>query len=399
MNSFNSLVNYCLDCSTKPCKKGCPLENDIPKFIETSKNNDFLKAFSVLSETTVLSSICGRICLFDEQCEKNCVRRLEGNSVRIGEIEAYIGDKAIKEDYPLFSNMEKNNGKTIAVIGGGPAGLTCAAFLRKMGYKVTIYEKYNYLGGIISHGIPDFRLNYEVVDLSIKKIINLGIDVKYNQELGKNLSLKKLKKEYDAVFLSFGANKSKVLNIKGKNLENVMGVNDFLESRKRINFNKKNVVVIGGGNVALDMARIAKKNNANVLVVYYKDENDMKASKKEVEICKKENIEFIFNTTVKQIIKKVNNYSIYLITNTGFKFIYPCDYVFMAIGSRPNDLVNRLGLKLDIDGYVKTDKNLMTSIDGVFAGGDLIREISSVAHASASGKKAAYFIDLYLKKC
>lgn len=399
MSKFKDLVNYCLNCTVKPCRKGCPLENDIPKFIKLAKDGDFLEAFSVLGETTVLSSICGRICPFDRQCEGNCVRRLKGEPVQIGKIEAIIGDKAIQEGYPIFRNMKEINGKKIAIVGAGPAGLTCAAFLKKLGYSVTIYEKYDYLGGIISHGIPDFRLDKDITLKNLNRIVDLGIEVKYNFELGKNITLKELKKEYDAVFLAFGANVSNMPQIKGKNLSNVYGANELLESKKALDLKNKNVIVVGGGDVAMDMARTAKRWGGNVLVVYRRDENKMKADINQINLAKEEKVEFLFNTNVKQIIKKENISKAYLVTNDGFKFIYPCDYVFFAIGSKPNEKINKkLGLKLDVDGYIKTDKKQMTSMKGVFAGGDLTGTERTVAHAARSGREAAYNIDLYLTK-
>ena len=399
MEKFKYLVNYCLNCPTKPCKKGCPLGNNIPDFIKAAKDGKFLDAFNILSETTVLSSVCGRICPFSRQCEGNCVRKLKGEAVQIGEIEAYIGDIAIRNNFLLFSEMQKSNGKKVAIVGAGPAGLTCAAFLKKLGYDVTIFEKYDYLGGIISHGIPNFRLDYNVALECFKRIINLGIKVEFNKELGNNLSLKVLKKKYDAVFLSFGANKSKLPKIKGKNLSNVYGANEFLESRKKIDFTGKNIIVVGGGDVAMDMARTARRWGGNVLVAYRRNEKDMKADSEQINFAKEEKIEFIFNTNVKQVIKNKNMYKAYLTTNDGFNFIYPCDYIFFAIGSKADEkITKKLGLKLDMDGYIKTDKKLMTSMDGVFAGGDLIREENTVAFAARSGRDAAYNIDLYLTK-
>ena len=399
MRNLEKLVNYCLNCPVKPCRKGCPLENDIPNFIKFVKEGDFLKAFTVLSETTVLSSICGRICSFEKQCEGNCVRRLKGEPVEIGYIEAIIGDEAIKENYPVFNNMLKANGKKVAVVGAGPAGLTCGAFLKKLGYDVTIYEKYDYVGGIISHGIPDFRLDNNVCKRTFKRIIDLGIKLEFNKELGIDISLKKLKKKYDAIFLGIGANKSKIPNIKGKNLSNVYGANELLESKEVLDLNGKNVIVVGGGDTAMDMARVAKKWGANVLVVYHSYEKNMKASLTEIKLAKEDNVEFLFNTNVKQVIKNGDKNKVYLMTNDGYKFIYPCDYVFFAIGARPEEkVIKKLGLKLDMDGYIKTDKRQMTSMAGVFAGGDLIKEKNTVAYASASGRNAAYSIDLYLKK-
>lgn len=399
MEKFADLVNYCLNCVAKPCKKGCPLSNDIPSFIKAAKDNKFLDAFNILSETTVLSSICGRICPFNKQCEGNCVRRLKGSPVQIGEIEAKIGDVAAENNYPIFAEMSLEKKQKVAIIGSGPAGLTCGAFLRKMGYQVTIFEKYNYVGGIISHGIPEFRLAHDVASINFKRILDLGIDVEFNKELGKNISLKKLKKKFDAVFLGFGANKSKIPNIKGKKLPNVYGANEFLESRKTIDLTGKTVVVVGGGDVAMDMARTAKKWGANVLVVYRGSESSMKADKFQIEMAKKECIDFIYNTNLKQIINMRNCYRAYLVNDKGQQFVFPCNYVFFAIGSEPDERVTKkLGIKLDIDGYVKTDKKQMTSMSGVFAGGDLIKENRSVAYAAKSGREAAYSIDDYLKK-
>ena len=397
MENFQDLVDYCLDCVAKPCKKGCPLENNIPDFIKAAKNQEFLDAFNILSETTVLPSICGRVCPKNLHCQGNCVRRLKGNAVQIGTIEAYIGDKLLKSDYPIFSEIAKANGKKVAIVGAGPAGLTCAAFLKKYGYDVTIFEKYDYLGGIISHGIPDFRLDRGIALENFNKIIDLGIDVQFNKELGRNITLKQLKKKYDAVFLSFGANKSKIPNIKGKKLPNVYGANEFLESQKVLELSGKNVIVIGAGDVAMDMARTAKKWGANVLVVYYREEKNMKADKEQLALAKQEGIEFLFNTNLKQIIKNKDYYKAYLASNNGFKFVYPCDYVFFAIGSKPDDkITKKLGLKLDIKGYIKTDKKQMTSMPGVFAGGDLIGQERTVASASRLGRDAASYIDSYL---
>ena len=399
MSDFRKLVDYCLNCTVKPCRKGCPLENDIPEFIKLAKEGNFLEAFNVLGETTVLSSICGRICPFERQCEGNCVRRLKGEPVQIGEIESIIGDKAIEENYPIFREMKNSNGKMVAIVGAGPAGLTCAAFLKKLGYSVTIYEKYDYLGGIISHGIPDFRLDKDITLKNLNRIMDLGIEIKYNFELGRNITLKELKEKYDAVFLAFGANISNIPQIKGKNLSNVYGANELLESQKVLDLNNKNVIVVGGGDVAMDMARTAKRWGGNVLVVYRNNESKMKADIAQINFAKDENVEFLFNTNVTQIIKNENIYKAYLTTNDGFKFIYPCDYVFYAIGSKPDEKINKkLGLKLDVYGYIKTDKRQMTSMKGVFAGGDLTGTERTVAHAARSGRDAAYNIDLYLTK-
>ncbi len=219
LKEINERANYCLNCMAKPCaQKGCPLGNNIPKFIEQIKMGNIKKAYEILSDTTVLPGVCGRICPHKKQCQGSCVRGIKGEAVSIGELESFVFDSISDED--SLQNCykeeieEKKNDKKIAIIGGGPSGITAAAFLARNGLKVTIYEKYDYLGGLLVHGIPDFRLKKEIVEKTIKKILKLGIEVKYNKELGKNLVLQDLEKQYDAIFLSIGANKSAKMGVK-----------------------------------------------------------------------------------------------------------------------------------------------------------------------------------------
>lgn len=255
-------VNYCLNCKVKPCsKKGCPLNNDIPAFIKAAKEKKYKEAYEILSETTVLPGVCGKICPHTKQCEGSCVRKIKGNPVSIGDIEAYIFEKAVEEGYELKKEekIEQLKHNKVAIIGGGPAGLTCSAFLAKDGFDVTIYEKYNYLGGLLVHGIPEFRLSKETVKETVDKILNLGIKVKYNKELGKNLELEELEKMYDAIFLSIGANKPAKMGVKGENLKGVYGGNELLENNTHPNYEGKIVCVIGGGNVAMDCSRTIKR--------------------------------------------------------------------------------------------------------------------------------------------
>ena len=408
-------ANYCLSCKTKMCQKGCPLGNDITEFIKLIKEEKYEEAYKVLCNTTVLQPICGRICPHKSQCEGSCVRGIKGKSVSIGELEAYIGDLAISEKYdiPKFTNENKN--KRIAVIGGGPAGISCAANLARNGYNVTIYEKYNKLGGILRHGIPDFRLDKTILDRQIEKILSLGIEVKYNSELGKDYTLDSLEKEYEAIFLAIGANISSKMGIEGEELEGVYGGNELLENNNHPNYIGKNVAIIGGGNVAMDTARTIKKLGANkVSVIYRRAEEQMPAERKEIQDAKNEGIEFLFQNNIVKIlgnekVEKVECIKTKLVQKEGEKRLVPeningsnytinMDYVVMAVGSEvEKEIVSKLGLELNKKGNIVVDENYMTSKRKIFAGGDLSGTKATVAWASRSGREAANAIMQFLK--
>lgn len=265
MKEINEKASYCLNCKVKPCSiKGCPLGNNIPQFIEQIKQQNYQKAYEILSETTVLQGVCGRICPHQKQCQGSCVRGIKAKPVSIGDLEAFTFDLVINEEDSLLNCYakeikENKTNKKVAVIGGGPTGLTASAFLAKKGIQVTIYEKYNYLGGLLVHGIPEFRLPKKIVQKTVDKILNLGIEVKYNQQLGKNLFLKDLEQQYDAIFLSIGANQSSKMGVEGEDLEGVLGGNELLEYKLYTDYTKKVVAVVGGGNVAMDCARTIKR--------------------------------------------------------------------------------------------------------------------------------------------
>lgn len=265
MKEIQKKVNYCLNCKIKPCsQKGCPLNNNIPEFINAVKEENYKEAYKILSETTVLPGVCGKICPHTKQCQGSCVRGIKGEPVSIGDIENYVFQRAVEEEYTLKDVIEKKenkqlSNKKVAIIGGGPAGLTCAAFLAKDGIDVTIYEKYDYLGGLLIHGIPEFRLSKQIVKETVKRILDLGIKVQYNKQLGKNLKLEELEEKYDAIFLSVGANKSAKMGVKGENLTGVYGGNELLEYNTHPDYKGKKVSVIGGGNVAIDCSRTIKK--------------------------------------------------------------------------------------------------------------------------------------------
>ena len=404
MKEIEEIRSYCLNCKNSQCKiKGCPLNNCIPEFIHET---DSKKAYEILCNTTVLPAICGRICPHEKQCEGSCIRGIKGESVSIGAMEAYIGDLSIENNYELSIEVdERAKDKRVAVIGSGPAGLTCAAFLARRGVKVTIYEKHDKLGGLLTHGIPDFRLPREVVEKTIEKILDLGVEVKLNQELGRDFEIEDLAKKYDAVFVSIGANIPAKMNVEGENLNCVYGGNYLLEYNKHPNYTGKKVAIIGGGNVAMDSARTIKKLGASeVYVIYRRAEEQMPAEKKEIADAKKEGIEFLFQTNIVKIlgkekvekleciktelVKKEGENRLSPVNIEGSNFILDMDYVVMATGSKPeNNIIEKF--ERNEYGYIKIDENMQTSISKVFAGGDIVGQKATVAWAARSGRDAA----------
>lgn len=404
MKEIEEIRSYCLNCKNSQCRiKGCPLDNCIPEFIHEI---DSKKAYEILCNTTVLPAICGRICPHEKQCEGSCIRGIKGEPVSIGAMEAYIGDLSIENNYELSIEVdERAKDKRVAVIGSGPAGLTCAAFLARRGVKVTIYEKHDKLGGLLTHGIPDFRLPREVVEKTIEKILDLGVETKLNQELGRDFEIEDLAKKYDAVFVAIGANIPAKMNVEGENLNGVYGGNYLLEYNKHPNYTGKKVAIIGGGNVAMDSARTIKKLGASeVYVIYRRAEEQMPAEKKEIADAKKEGIEFLFQTNIVKIlgtekvekleciktelVKKEGENRLSPVNIEGSNFILDMDYVVMATGSKPeNNIIEKF--KKNEYGYIKIDENMQTSISKVFAGGDIVGQKATVAWAARSGRDAA----------
>lgn len=395
---------YCLNCKVKPCSvKGCPLNNDIPSFIH---EEDYEKAFNILCNTTVLPAICGKICPHEKQCQGSCVRGIKSHPVPIGDMESIIGDMSIKNNYKIPKEIdEKLVDKKVAVIGSGPAGLTCSAFLARKGVQVTLYEKYNELGGILVHGIPEFRLPKQTVKDTISKILDLGIKVELNKELGKNLNIEDLSGKYDAVFVGIGANIPSKMNIPGEDLEGVYGGNTLLETGNHPSYEGKTVAVIGGGNVAMDSARTIKRLGAKqVYVIYRRAEEQMPAERKEKESAKEEGIEFLFqnnivkvlgNTHVEkiecirtQLVKKEGEDRLSPVNIEGSNYIMDMDYVVMATGSKPEEKVIE-NFEKNKWGYIAVNEKMQTSIKNVYAGGDIAGEKQTVAWAARSGRNAA----------
>ena len=424
MEEIIEKANYCLNCKVKPCSlKGCPLHNEIPDFIKEIKKGNFSKAYEILCKTTVLQGVCGRICPHMKQCQGSCVRGIKGEPVAIGELEAYVFDKAMEEGNSLLKvwkeEIEKNKevlgNKKVAIIGGGPAGLTSAAFLAKEGVNVTIYEKYDFLGGLLKYGIPEFRLDKKIVEKTVQNILDLGINVEYGKELGKNLNLNELEEEYDAIFLSFGANCSSKMGVEGENLKGVYGGNELLEYNMHPNYEGKTVVVAGGGNVAMDCARTIKRLGAKeVKVVYRRAREQMPAEDKEVEDAINEGIEFLFQNNIVKILGNENVEKLELIKTKlvqkegdtrlspvnveNSNYIIDADYVVMALGSSPATFVKDLGLSLNKWGNIEVNSNYETSNPKIYAGGDLAGVRGTVAWAAYSGREAAKKIVEKLKE-
>lgn len=406
MISVKKLASNCETCVTKPCQIGCPLNNDIPGFIKEIKNNNYEEAFNILKETSILMPVCGRVCPHLRQCEGSCVKGISYNKVEIGELETFIGDLWLNKEWKLTSPRKTKY--NVAVIGAGPSGLTAAAFLRMNGIKVTIYEKHNYLGGLLYNGIPEFRLPKKIVRKVTKNIIKLGIKVKYNKELGRNLDLRDLKKEYDAIYIAIGANAPNKMNIPGEELKCVYGANDLLESNKRLNYRGKTIIISGAGNVAMDISRTIKRQGAkNVYVIHRKGENEMSADQDEVLAAKKDGVKFLYYTNVSRIIGKRKVHKVELvktevkdrvvenIPNSSYQI--KANYVIMAIGSHQTEVVDNLPLEKNMQGRIQIDANGRTSDKKIFSGGDVAGTKGTVAWASRAGRTAAFSIIEYLK--
>lgn len=419
----------CLNCKNKPCVNGCPVQIDIPRFIGFVAEGEFEKAYEVIAESSSLPAVCGRVCPQESQCEGKCVRGIKGEPVAIGRLERFVADWHNANSTTAPTKPE-SNGHKVAVIGSGPAGLTCAGDLAKKGYDVTVFEALHLAGGVLVYGIPEFRLPKAIVQKEIEGLKALGVKIETNMVIGKVLSIDELMDEYgfESVFIGSGAGLPRFMNIPGENLKGVYSANEFLT---RVNLMKayksdnttpvkenKRVAVVGGGNVAMDAARCAKRLGAEeVYIVYRRGEDELPARREEIEHAKEEGIIFKLLTNPVEILPDDNRFvgGIKCVemelgepdesgrrrpqVKENSEFVIDVDCVIMSIGTSPNPLIKSTTKGLDTQkwGGIIADENGLTSRPGVFAGGDAVTGAATVILAMGAGKTAAKAMDEYLQ--
>lgn len=419
----------CLNCKHHPCVGNCPVNIHIPRFIKHIAEGEFEEAAHVLAEYSALPAVCGRVCPQEEQCEKVCVLGKKGDPVSIGKLERFAADWA-REHGVEVGKTKENNGYKVAVIGSGPAGITCAGDLAKEGYDVTIFEALHEPGGVLVYGIPEFRLPKDIVRHEIENLKKLGVKIETNVIIGRTVTIDDLmdKEGFHAVFIGSGAGLPKFMGIPGENLNGVYSANEFLTRNNLMKAYREDydtpikvgekVAVVGGGNVAMDAARTALRLGAEVWVVYRRTEEELPARVEEVHHAKEEGIKFEFLTSPVEIlgnedgwVKGIRCQRMKLgepdssgrrrpIPIEGSEFEFDVDTVIMALGTSPNPLIpsTTYGLEINDRGCIITDENGQTSREGVFAGGDAVTGAATVILAMGAGKQAAIGIDKYIKE-
>lgn len=419
----------CLNCKNRPCVEGCPVAVQIPDFIACVAKEDMEGAFDVLNASTSLPAVCGRVCPQESQCEQRCVRGIKAEPVGIGRLERFVADYH-REHNTKKPVVPKSNGHKVAIIGAGPSGLTAAGDLAKLGYKVTIYEALHVAGGVLSYGIPEFRLPKSIVNQEVQNLIDIGVDIETNMVMGKVLTIDELfEMGNEAIFVGSGAGLPRFMNIPGESLNGVYSANEFLT---RINLMKayqpdsktpiqhaKKTVVVGGGNVAMDAARSAMRLGSDeVYIVYRRGMEELPARKEEVEHAQEEGI--IFKTLHNPVeilgdengnVRGIRCIKMELgepdesgrrrpIEVPGSEFEIECDSVIMSIGTSPNPLISSTTPGLDTNKrgcLITKDESGLTTRDGVYAGGDAVTGAATVILAMGAGKSAAAAIDEYIK--
>lgn len=419
----------CLQCKNAPCIGGCPVSIDIPLFIKQIASGDFDLAAQTLNESSMLPAVCGRVCPQETQCEGVCVLGKKGDPVSIGKLERFAADWQRKQGAST-SQPAPANGHKVAVIGSGPAGLTCAGDLAKMGYQVVVFEALHLAGGVLVYGIPEFRLpKNEVVEYEVQNIINLGVEIKTDVIVGKTISIDALFDEegFEAVFIASGAGLPNFMNIPGENLNGVVSANEFLTRNNLMksydknfhtpNFVGNKVAVVGGGNVAMDAARTALRLGAHVEIVYRRSEQELPARAEEVHHAKEEGLIFNMLTNPVEVLGDERGWVSGMVCRRmelgepdasgrrspkeipGSDFVLDVDMMIMSIGTSPNPLIAKTtpGLETNRWGTVVADDDGRTSRQGVFAGGDAVSGAATVILAMGAGRKAAKAIDEYIK--
>ena len=421
----------CINCKNAQCIKGCPVSINIPGFIEKVKEGDIEAAYQVISESSALPAVCGRVCPQESQCEGKCIRGIKGEPISIGKLERFVADWATENNIKPEGAKEKK-GKKVAVIGSGPAGLTCAGDLAKMGYEVTIFEALHEPGGVLVYGIPEFRLPKEnVVQKEIENVKSLGVTIETNVIVGKSVTIDELLTEegFSAVFIGSGAGLPKFMGIPGENANGVFSANEYLtrsnlmkafrEDSETPIMRGKKVAVVGGGNVAMDAARTALRLGAEVHIVYRRSEEELPARVEEVHHAKQEGIIFDLLTNPVEILEDENNWVCGMkcvkmelgepdasgrrrpVEIPDSEYVIDCDTVIMSLGTSPNPLISATTKGLETNKWkciVADEEFGKTSKEGVYAGGDAVTGAATVILAMGAGKAGAKGIDEYLSK-
>jgi len=421
-------ANRCLNCKHKPCVAGCPVRIYIPAFIQQVAKGDFEAAYQIISEASSLPAVCGRVCPQESQCESKCVRGIKGEPVAIGRLERFVADWH-NANATEPAKKPASNGHKVAVVGSGPSGLACAGDLAKKGYEVTVFEALHLAGGVLVYGIPEFRLPKAIVQKEVDTLSQLGVKIETNVVIGKTITIDELMQEYgfEAVFIGSGAGLPRFMRIPGENLKGVYSANEFLT---RINLMKaykpdsstpiqrgKRVAVVGGGNVAMDAARCARRLGAEVSIVYRRTEAELPARREEVEHAMEEGIEFRFLTNPLSISGNEEGWVSAMrcqqmtlgepdasgrrspVAVEGSESELPVDCVIMALGTSPNPLIKATTEGLDTQrwgGIIVEEETGRTSREGIYAGGDAVTGAATVILAMGAGKTAAAAINEYL---
>ena len=422
-------ASRCLNCKNPRCVSACPVNINIPAFIQQVAEGDYAAAAAIIAEDSSLPSICGRVCPQENQCEGSCILGIKGEAVATGKLERFVGDWALENDCKGDANVP-SNGMKVAVIGSGPAGLACASDLAKLGYDVTVFEALHKLGGVLVYGIPEFRLPKDkIVAREIDNLRKLGVKFETDVIVGRTITIDSLMNEegFEAVFIGSGAGLPRFMGIEGENLNGVVSANEFLTRANLMHaydeqydtpiYVGKKVAVVGGGNVAMDAVRTAKRLGAEATIIYRRSEAELPARREEVHHAKEEGIEFRMLTNPTQVIGDDKGWVTGLscvemelgepdesgrrspVVKEGSDFTIECDVVIMALGTSPNPLLKSTtkGLETNRRGCIVADDNGVTTREGVFAGGDAVTGAATVILAMGAGRKAAKAIDEYIK--